>query len=44
MDLDVNKRGGVYWLDTDTANAMSMPNEGVRKFVCEALIEREFHR
>ena len=26
MDLDVNKRGGVYWLDTDTANAMSMPN------------------
>ena len=26
MDLDVNKRGGVYWLDTNTANAMSMPN------------------
>lgn len=26
MDLDANKRGGVYWLDTDTANAMSMPN------------------
>lgn len=26
MDLDVIKRGGVYWLDTDTANAMSMPN------------------
>lgn len=26
MDLDVNKRGGVYWLDTDTATAMSMPN------------------
>ena len=26
MDLDVNKRGGLYWLDTDTANAMSMPN------------------
>ena len=26
MDLDVNKRGGVYWLDTDTANAMSTPN------------------
>lgn len=25
-NLDVNKRGGVYWLDTDTANAMSMPN------------------
>ena len=25
-NLDVNKRGGVSWLDTDTANAMSMPN------------------
>lgn len=24
--LDVTKRGGVRWLDTDTANAMSMPN------------------
>ena len=25
-NLDVNTRGGVHWLDTDTANAMSMPN------------------
>lgn len=24
--LDVTKRGGVRWLDTDTSNAMSMPN------------------
>lgn len=39
-NLDVNQRGGVHWLDTDTANAMSMPNPLTIPYAIEQ-IERE---